>query len=369
MAKANPKNERIKYAYLTYLEEAKRMTSHTAEDALAAISLFEGSTRRKDFASFHIEQARRFKRYLAESLNQRTGKPLSKATIHSRLNAVKAFFQWLAGQPGYRSRINYSDCEYFNPTANETRIATARKDPKVPTLEQIHHVIDRMPAGTLIERRERAIIAFAILSGARDNAIASFNLGHVDLIRRTVFHDAATVRTKNRKTFTSAFFPVGGNAETIVRDWCHALRAECLFGDADPLFPATLVRLNERGEFAPDGFKRKHWTTADPIRKVFRRAFAAADLPYFNPHSFRNTLAKLGQRICRTPGEMKAWSQNLGHEEMMTTFTSYGKVDAYRQREILSRLASSAVGNLDCTGDPSPDIIDWVLQYLRRGHT
>lgn len=365
MVKANPKNERIKYNYLTYLEEAKRMTPETAEDALAAISFFERSTRYKDFAAFHIEQAKRFKRYLSESRNERTGNPLSKATIHSRLNAVKSFFQWLAGQPGYKSKICYSDCDYFNPSANDVRIATARKETKVPTLEQIDHVLDVMPSDTLIEQRDRAIVAFAILTGARDNAIASFNLGHVDLVRRTVFHDATTVRTKNRKTFTSTFFPLEGQAEKIVRDWCHTLRADCLFGVSDPLFPATKISLNERGEFAPDGFRRKHWTTADPIRKVFRRAFAAADLPYFNPHSFRNTLAQLGQRVCRTPEEMKAWSQNLGHEEMMTTFTSYGKVDAHRQREILSRLASSAVGNLDCTGDPSPVIIDWVLQYLR----
>jgi len=29
------------------------------------------------------------------------------------------------------------------------------------------------------------------------------------------------------------------------------------------------------------------------IRTVFLKAFANADLPYFNPHSFRNTLVRL----------------------------------------------------------------------------
>jgi integrase len=47
-------------------------------------------------------------------------------------------------------------------------------------------------------------------------------------------------------------------------------------------------------------------------------------LPYFNPHSFRKTLAQLGQKTCRDIETMKAWSQNLGHEDLMTTFTSYG---------------------------------------------
>lgn len=364
--KTNPKNERIKHEYIAYLEEAKRMSPASAEDAAAAISQFEDTTRRKDFAAFHIEQARRFKRVLDAAKNTQTGRPLSKATIHSRLLAVKAFFFWLASQPGYKSRISYSDCEYFNPTANDVRIAMARGEPKVPTLDQIRHVIDHMPSEKLIEQRDRAIVAFAILTGARDNAIASFNLGHVDLSRRTVFHDASTVRTKNRKTFTSTFFPVGEDIEEIVREWIHTLRAECLFSNTDPFFPATNITLNARGEFEPEGFQRRHWSTADPIRKLFRRAFTEASLPYFNPHSFRNTLARLGQSMCRTPEEMKAWSQNLGHEEMMTTFTSYGKLDGYRQSEILNLLASGPQGAITPEGEPTPDIVNWVLDHLRR---
>ena len=35
----------------------------------------------------------------------------------------------------------------------------------------------------------------------------------------------------------------------------------------------------------------------------------------------------------------KAWSQNLGHEHINTTLTSYGTVSSYRQGEILNSLA------------------------------
>src|SRR5688500_9237203 len=45
-----------------------------------------------------------------------------------------------------------------------------------------------------------------------------------------------------------------------------------------------------------------------------------------NPHSFRKTLALLGGQQCKTPEEYKAWSQNLGHEHVLTTFCSYGDV-------------------------------------------
>lgn len=366
MTKPNPKNERIKHAYLSYLEDAKRMSSASAESAAAAIALFEESTGRKDFAAFHIEQAKRFKRTQEYARNPQTGQPLAKATIHSRLHAVKNFFIWLAGQPGYKSRISYPDCDYFNPSANDARIAEARRERDVPTLEQIRHVLEAMPHGSDIEKRDRAIVAFTLLSGARDNAVASFNLGHIDLAKRTVHHDARTVRTKNRKSMTTTFFPVGDDIEAIVADWVHFIRGELLFGEADPLFPSTHVALNERGVFAPSGLTRVHWTTADPIRKLFRRAFEAVGFAYCNPHSFRKTLALLGQQRCSSPEAMKAWSQNLGHEEMLTTFTSYGKIPGYRQAEILNGLRAAAAGTPNPEGDPTPEIVDWVTDYMRR---
>lgn len=59
----------------------------------------------------------------------------------------------------------------------------------------------------------------------------------------------------------------------------------------------------------------------------------------FNPHSFRSTLVKLGESVCQTPEQFKAWSQNLGHEKVLTTFFSYGEVGNQRQGEIIKSLA------------------------------
>jgi hypothetical protein len=46
-------------------------------------------------------------------------------------------------------------------------------------------------------------------------------------------------------------------------------------------------------------------------------------------------LARLGEKLCKTPEEFKAWSQNLGHEQVSTTLTSYGAVERHRQGEII----------------------------------
>ena len=98
--------------------------------------------------------------------------------------------------------------------------------------------------------------------------------------------------------------------------------------------------MGESKRFEAAGLDRKCWSNATPIRKIFRHAFSAVGLAYFNPHSFRKTLARLGEQICSTPEEFKAWSQNLGHEKVLTTLTSYGQVDRIRQGDIIRKLGA-----------------------------
>ena len=65
------------------------------------------------------------------------------------------------------------------------------------------------------------------------------------------------------------------------------------------------------------------------------RAFAAVGLPEYTPHSFRKTLAMLGDKLCETMEQRKAWSQNLGHEHLATTVSAYMPVSRERQAELL----------------------------------
>ncbi len=340
MKKHSAENERIKRKYFAYLKEAKRHSEPTIDAAVKALSRFESYTKFRDFKVFHFEQAIAFKKHLAEQKGQRSGEKLSKATLHATLSQLKRFFQWLAWQPGYKSRFQYSDAEYFNLSDKDIRVATTKREQKVPTLEQIKHVINTMSANTEIEHRNRALVAFTLLTGARDSAIASMKLKHVDLITNSVNQDARQVKTKFSKTFNTFFFPVGEEVREIVAAWVSYLRDEKLWGNDDPLFPATRVTLGTSRQFEAAGLARDHWSTASPIRTIFRAAFVQCGLPYFNPHSFRNTLVQLGQDVCKTPEQFKAWSQNLGHEKVLTTFLSYGEVECQRQGEITRDLAT-----------------------------
>ena len=157
---------------------------------------------------------------------------------------LKRFFQWLAGQPGYRSRLCYSDAEYFNLSDKDARIATARREQRAPTIEQVKHVISRMPDETEIARRNQAVVAFTLLTGARDSAIASMKLKHIDLVAGCAYQDAREVKTKFSKTFTTYFFPVGTEVRQIVVDWVLYLRQDKGWEGDAPLFPATRTALD-----------------------------------------------------------------------------------------------------------------------------
>lgn len=340
MTKYNANNERLKRRYFAFLKEAKRQNESSVDAVAKAISRFEAYNKYRDFKAFHFEQAIGFKHHLAKQPNQQTGKPISKATMHSTLGQLKTFFQWLAMQPGYKSRINYSEAEYFNISEKEVRVATAKRPKLVPTLEQIKHVIETMPCQNDIQRRNRALIALSLLTGARDSAIASLKLKHIDVTGMSVFQDARDVKTKFSKTFTTYFFPVGDEVQQILLEWVRYLKEDLLWSNDDPLFPKTQVAVGDERVFKAVGLEKAHWSNASPIRTIFREAFESAGLPYFNPHSFRKTLVNLGQQICQTPEEFKAWSQNLGHEEVLTTLYSYGYVQQSRQGEIIQQLRS-----------------------------
>lgn len=338
MKKYNANNERIKRKYLIFLKQAKGQNESSIDAVAKALVRFESYNKHKDFKAFHFEQAIGFKKHLANQTHHKTGKPLSLATMNSTVRQLKAFIEWLSQEMGYKSRIKYSDAEYFNLSEKEARTAKTTHQRPVASVEQIKHVLVMMPNETAIERRDRALIAFTLLTGARDSAIASLKLKHIDIKAGTVYQDAREVNTKFSKSFTTSFFPVGGDVRDIVVQWVEYLRRDPLMGNNAPLFPKTRMSQGGDHSFQVAGLSGEHWSSAAAIRKIFKQAFISAELSPFNPHSFRNTLAALGERLCNTAEEFKAWSQNLGHEGVLTTLYSYGEVQTHRQVELIQKL-------------------------------
>jgi integrase/recombinase XerD len=225
-------------------------------------------------------------------------------------------------------------------------IAKSGKYKEFAKCEQIHRALFAMPSNTVIERRNRAVFAFTLITGMRDGAMISLKLKHIDVARKLVKQEPDEVNTKFSKRIETFFFPVGEDVETVVLDWIKELKEIRLYGMNDPVFPQTAKGHDEHANFIATGIEPKHWSTATPIREIFKQAFAAVGIDYFSPHTFRDTLVNMGEQVCQTPEEFKAWSQNLGHEHVLTTFTSYGHVSTHRQGELVRNARGKAQGDI-----------------------
>ena len=313
MNKSHAENVRIKRDYFAHLKGPGRQSEASIDAVAKALSRFENYTRNKHFKTFRKEQAIGFTAHLSRQINERTGELLSKATLLSTLNALKAFFSWLSQQRGFKSRFTHVDAEYFALSLKDTTIAKTTRGRPVPSIEQIRHVTLSMPSGTDVEKRDRALVALALMTAARDDALASLRLGHVDLDAGKIQQDAREVRTKFSKTFPTYFVEFGDDIRKIFEDWVRYLKDTLLWGSDDPLFPRTRVVHGSDRRYEAKGLERSGWRTSAPIRAIFHKAFEGAGVPYFNPHSFRHAVTRHGQTVCVTLEDHKAFSQNLGH--------------------------------------------------------
>lgn len=305
-------NLRIKRKYLVWLKEAKGLSEKSIDKAASSISTFEEYIKPKDFRDFHAELVRGFKRRLSAQKNTRTGAKISQASINGVLRDLKAFFLFLADQPGFKSKLTHSEAAYFSTELKSERAARGGCWKPHPSPQQARHVLGQMPSGTVLQRRNRAFLAFLFLTGSREGAAITIKLQHVDLITGCVHFDGKTVDTKFGKSFTTSFFPFGSTAEQVLTEWINELQNQYLFGKSEPLFPKTKVGVGPDKKFAAVGISREPWASPSAAAKIFKSAFADAGFPPFSPHLVRDMIIELANDFCRTPEEFKAWSQNLG---------------------------------------------------------
>lgn len=334
MQKQNPENERIKRKFFLHLEGPKGRDQKTIQKHADAIAWFEKTTGYKSFKKFHIDQAVKFRRHLQETPNSRTGRPLSAGTMDSQIRMLKAFFLWLSEQQGYKSRINYTDIDYFNLSRADRRIAHTPKRKQIATLQQCKRAFDLMPSATILERRNKAVFACFMLTGIRDGALASLPLSCVDLDAELVYQDARVVRTKAAKTITSYFLPIEQDYQDCFVGWIEELQNDLLFGHDDPVFPKPNMSVGDHG-FTVNGLSRDFYANATKVREVVKTAFTNAGFTAYPPHSLRSTITKWADKHYQTREAFKAFSQNLGHESVVTTVGSYCPVDEERQGELI----------------------------------
>ncbi|MEA2186598.1 MAG: hypothetical protein QOK16_1609 [Solirubrobacteraceae bacterium] len=151
------------------------------------------------------------RRYGAALIERRS----APATVARKLAALRAFFGTLR--------------EHGDIATNPVDLPApgrAQKLPRVLTAEQVSRLLDRVPAGTPLELRDRALFEIAYASGLRGKELAALDIASVDF-------DAAQLQIEGKGSETRVV-AVGEPALQAVARYLERARAALAHSDREP---------------------------------------------------------------------------------------------------------------------------------------
>jgi integrase len=194
----------------------------------------------------------------------------------------------------------------------------------------------------------------------RDNAIASLPIGCVDINKLLIDQNPlCKVRTKFSKRITSRIFNFDDSLLQIIKNWYAYLKRKG-FTDNDPMFPRSKTNkpteqlcFKEATEIEPE-----FWAGGQGIRNIFKRRVKEANTEYYPPHSYRHRAILLALEKAKNGKEIKAVSQNFGHENVSTTLAIYGNLSEEDLQKSLETIDNRKDEEMD---------IDKAFEVIRKG--
>ena len=169
------------------------------------------------------------------------------------------------------------------------------------------------------------------------------------------------VQTKFSKTIRSYLFRFDETMVKYFLEWYEHLRTDKVFGNTDPIFPRNKIENAENSlSFVSNEIDDKFWQSATSIRDIFKQRFEHAGIEYFSPHTFRHLAVKLALQKCRNGHEIKAVSQNFGHEYVNTVMMTYGTLNAVQMYDTLSGMSFSE------SSDNSDNLAEQIQELLKK---
>lgn len=328
----NSLNERLIYDFLVYCNEARGMSSKTIKTYSKSLLDYQRFIERKDISIFDKELAKRYKKHLVNH-------HYSPSTRHGRLNTVKCFMVWLKQQPGFKKKYQHTDIDYLNISRKERGIMNSRKPLDYPMQEVAAGAVFNMLADTPKQKRDRAIMAVLLLTGLRDGVIHHLKLRHLNLAEGYIIQAPEDLPIKCDVYFHATFLPLDNHKELleIISDYYHWLINEYRFSSNDPLFPKLALK-TKSGLFEEGDFSREFMRDSGTTRNLCKKSFKEYCQKSYSPHRLRHTLFCVAKKICKTPEQIKAWSQAMGHKSTKHMIETYGQIDHTRQQEILQAM-------------------------------
>ncbi len=365
MTNSSYKNEQIKRQFFEHLKGGSGFADDSIDKFAEAVYQWQLFSEDEDFITFTKEKAMKFCDWLkTREAKTKSGK-LSLPTQYNYLRRIKKFFNWLADQSEYKKGIKKTDVDFLRLSKKDARIATSGTTKRIPTFDEAMKVIQSIEVENEIDMRDRAILSFALISGMRISAISTLRMKSFDKETELIDQNPGDgVQTKNSKKILTTFFPIGWDEpKNYFLEWYDCQLAKGAKPD-DPIFPSTKKGFSEKSyskELVSDDF----WSSSGGARKIFEKRCLDAGVPYFHPHSFRHLVVSIMSTTRLTEEEKKAVSLNLGHDNVATTFGSYG-YGGMSPLDAVNIVKKIAIGGGEDDVRISPEEREILLKLMRK---
>jgi integrase/recombinase XerC/integrase/recombinase XerD len=242
---------------------------------------------------------RELRRYLAE-LSERGNAP---TTVARKLAALRGLLR-VQIELGARQE---------NPAELLSSPKRPQRLPRVLRPEEVESLLERIPAGSALELRDRALFELAYSSGLRAEELVSLDVESIDF-------DAEAVRVEGKGGKTR-FVPVGEHALRAIERYLQRGRPSLDTGE-----PALLLSKSGRRLSTSDVRRRlRLWSRS-----------AAAQSPALigaHPHALRHSFAT---HLLEGGADLRAIQELLGHATISTTQV-YTRVESGRLKTAYAR--------------------------------
>jgi site-specific recombinase XerD len=184
--------------------------------------------------------------------------------------------------------------------------------PRVLKADEIAVLLDRIPATTPLELRDRALFELAYACGLRAEELVSLDADAVDF-------DSEIVRVEGKGERTR-LVPVGEHALRALESYLARGRAALESGDPDLARPLFLSKSGRRLSTSDVRRRLRTWS-----RLALRNAPALAEA---HPHALRHSFAT---HLLEGGADLRAIQELLGHASISTTQV-YTRVESARLR-------------------------------------
>lgn len=222
---------------------------------------------------------------------------LAKTSIARKLAAIRSFHEHLVAVGTAGS----------NPADLLPAPKQGSRLPRVLGRDEVAALLDRIPARTPLEVRDRALFELAYSCGLRAEEIISIATGDVDF-------DSETVRVtgKGKKT---RVVPIGEPAQRALRRYVESARHAL-----EPVAGEEALFVSRRGRrLSPSDVRRR-------LEKWVREAAVAGRL---SPHTLRHSFAT---HLLEGGADLRAIQELLGHASVSTTQV-YTRVEPSRLQQ------------------------------------